>query len=168
MKHLYITLILLALCLATIAQGLLTASTEIPVMVELAPALEVVSTPAVLDYGRIDLGIPAILSTVHVKSGNAPTSLWCSIIDGPGGWTLGSEQGADIYAIKVNDIPMTSEPQEVYKWVGAYQDASVHFMYYAPLTDTFGAHVDQGYKMRIEARESLNPIDPGEPPVGGD
>lgn len=135
-------------------------SVEIPVTVAIEPAYEVTPEPVTLDHGRIALGIPAILSTVHIGAGNAEASLWCSVIDGPGGWTLGPEAGPDTYAIVVDGVAMTGEPQQIYPWVAPYEQPAVSFRYYAPTSDSFGAGKDQGYRMRIEARPATIPAPP--------
>ena len=86
-----------------------------------------------------------------------------SVVDGPGGWVLGPEAGPDIYCVKVNEIALTEEPQQVFPLVMAYGTGTVPFKYYAPTSDSFGGGVDQGYALRIEAREAA--IEPGEPGI---
>jgi len=158
-------LVIAVLALMAYAAAQTLVYTDIQTNVELARHVE--SAPAVLDYGRIDLGIPAIMSTVHVKP-NGESSLWASVIDGPGGWTLGPQVGPDTYAVLVNDIPMSAEPVQVHPTASPYVESAITFFYYAPTSDSIGAGVNQGYRLRIEAREPDPNYDPGVPAPGGD
>jgi len=150
------------LACGAVAQGLLIGTVEVPVSVALREVVQAVAEPPTLDLGRVDLGETDILQNVHCTVSNVNTSLWAYVVDGPGGWTLGPAPGPDRYCITVNGITMTGEPQKVFPLVMAYGTANVPFRYFAPTSDSFGGGVDQGYALRIEAREST--MDPGEEP----
>jgi len=148
---------------AALAAAQLIGTSEVPVTVALQEHVQVLPEPPTLDLGRVDLGETDIIQNVHCTVSNVNTSLWACVVDGPGGWTLGPAPGPDTYCITVNGIAMTGEPQEVFPLVQAYGTATVPFRYFAPTSDSFGGGVDQGYALRIEARESA--MAPGEPGI---
>lgn len=147
---------LLVIAIAS-GQSLLIGDATIPVTVELEPVVHATVDPAVLNFGRIKLGDPAIDSFIHLKLDNVGTSLWAQVVDAPEGWALGNAPGKDVYSVTINDIPMKAELQMVGAYVEPYATTMLPMKFHPPTEDTFGGGFPQKYALRIEARQADEP-----------